>query len=44
MSTAEHAFRFDEPVVEEKESAARARERRDPVRTYLKEIGGVSLL
>ena len=47
MSTAEHAFRFDEPVVEEQaveheyeESAAAP----DPVRTYLKEIGGVSLL
>jgi len=49
MSTAEHAFQFDEPAAEEKaaveehdyeESAAAA----DPVRTYLKEIGGVSLL
>ena len=42
MSTAEHAFRFDEPVVEEKES--QGAEAPDPVRTYLKEIGGVSLL
>jgi RNA polymerase primary sigma factor len=47
MSTAEHAFRFDEPTVDEgarehayDESAPAA----DPVRTYLKEIGGVSLL
>jgi RNA polymerase primary sigma factor len=47
MSTAEHAFRFDEPVVDEgvrehayEESAPAA----DPVRSYLKEIGGVSLL
>ena len=47
MSTAEHAFQFDEPVVDEgarehayEESAAAA----DPIRTYLKEIGGVSLL
>ena len=47
MSTAEHAYRFDEPAVEEgarehayDESAPAA----DPVRTYLKEIGGVSLL
>jgi RNA polymerase primary sigma factor len=42
VSTAEHAFRFDEPVVEERESGAS--EVADPVRTYLKEIGGVSLL
>ena len=47
MSTAEHAFQFDEPAVDEgarehayEESAAAA----DPIRTYLKEIGGVSLL
>jgi len=47
MSKAEHAFQFDEPAVEEaarehayEESAPAA----DPVRTYLKEIGGVSLL
>ena len=47
MSTAEHAFRFDEPAVDEgarehayEESAPAA----DPIRTYLKEIGGVSLL
>ena len=47
MSTAEHAYRFDEPAVEEgarehayDESAPAA----DPIRTYLKEIGGVSLL
>ncbi len=47
MSTAEHAYRFDEPAVDEgarehayEESAAAA----DPIRTYLKEIGGVSLL
>jgi RNA polymerase primary sigma factor len=47
MSTAEHAFRFDEPAVEEgarehayDESGPAA----DPVRAYLKEIGGVSLL
>ena len=46
MSTAEHAFQFDEPLPEQ------AREHdyeehvpaADPVRTYLKEIGGVSLL
>ena len=42
MSTAEHAFQFDEPVVEERESSGA--EAPDPVRTYLKEIGGVSLL
>ena len=42
MSTAEHAFQFDEPVVEERES--QGAEAPDPVRTYLKEIGGVSLL
>ena len=47
MSKAEHAFQFDEPAVDEgarehayEESAPAA----DPVRTYLKEIGGVSLL
>ncbi len=47
MSTAEHAFQFDEPAVDEgarehayDESAPAA----DPIRTYLKEIGGVSLL
>jgi RNA polymerase primary sigma factor len=47
MSTAEYAYRFDEPAVDEgarehayEESAAAA----DPIRTYLKEIGGVSLL
>ena len=43
MSTAEHAFQFDEPVVEEPRVPDAAR-RTDPVRTYLKEIGGVSLL
>ena len=42
MSTAEHAFRFDEPAVEEREY--QGAEAPDPVRTYLKEIGGVSLL
>ena len=42
MSTAEHAYHFDEPVVEERES--QGAEAPDPVRTYLKEIGGVSLL
>ncbi len=42
MSTAEPAFRFDEPVVEEREY--QSAEAPDPVRTYLKEIGGVSLL
>ena len=47
MSTAEHAYQFDEPAVEE---AAPERDYEDhapatdPVRTYLKEIGGVSLL
>jgi len=47
MSTAEHAYQFDEPAVEEAapehayEDHAPAT---DPVRTYLKEIGGVSLL
>ena len=47
MSSAEQAFQFDEPAAEERvvehdyeETAAAA----DPVRTYLKEIGGVSLL
>jgi RNA polymerase primary sigma factor len=46
MSTAEHAYQFDEPAVE----AAPERDYEDhapatdPVRTYLKEIGGVSLL
>ena len=47
MTTAEHAFQFDEPAPEERpvahdyeETSAAA----DPVRTYLKEIGGVSLL
>ena len=43
MSTAEHAFQFDEPVVEEQRVRSGA-EAPDPVRTYLKEIGGVSLL
>jgi RNA polymerase primary sigma factor len=42
VSTAEHAYKFDEPVVEERESSSA--EAPDPVRTYLKEIGGVSLL
>jgi RNA polymerase primary sigma factor len=42
VSTAEHAFRFDEPAVEEREH--QSAEAPDPVRTYLKEIGGVSLL
>ena len=41
MTTAEHAFQFDEPVEERESSGAEAP---DPVRTYLKEIGGVSLL
>jgi RNA polymerase primary sigma factor len=47
MTTAEHAFQFDEPAAEgqavehEYEESAPAA---DPVRTYLKEIGGVSLL
>jgi RNA polymerase primary sigma factor len=42
LSSAEHAFRFDEPVEahEPADSAAST----DSVRTYLKEIGGVSLL
>jgi len=47
MTAAEHAFQFDEPASEGQaveheyeETAAAA----DPVRTYLKEIGGVSLL
>jgi RNA polymerase primary sigma factor len=47
MNSAEQAFQFDEPAAEERvvehdyeETAAAA----DPVRTYLKEIGGVSLL
>jgi len=47
MTAAEHAFQFDEPTAEGQaveheyeETAAAA----DPVRTYLKEIGGVSLL
>jgi RNA polymerase primary sigma factor len=41
LSSAERAYRFDEPAVEapERETAAT-----DSVRTYLKEIGGVSLL
>jgi RNA polymerase primary sigma factor len=42
VSTAEHAFRLDEPVAEEREHSSA--EAPDPVRTYLKEIGGVSLL
>src|SRR3989337_538821 len=41
MSTAEHAFKFDEPVEEKEVQSATAA---DPIRTYLKEIGGVSLL
>jgi RNA polymerase primary sigma factor len=46
MTAAEHAFRFDEPTAEravehDYEEAAPAA---DPVRTYLREIGGVSLL
>jgi RNA polymerase primary sigma factor len=46
MSTAEQAYQFDEPAVEgarehDYEDHAPAT---DPVRTYLKEIGGVSLL
>ena len=47
MTAAEHAFQFDEPASEgravehEYEGTAAAA---DPVRTYLKEIGGVSLL
>jgi DNA-directed RNA polymerase sigma subunit (sigma70/sigma32) len=47
MSSAEHAYQFDEPAVDEGarehayEDHAPAT---DPVRTYLKEIGGVSLL
>jgi RNA polymerase primary sigma factor len=41
VSTAEHAFRFDEPAPEREYQSAEAP---DPVRTYLKEIGGVSLL
>jgi RNA polymerase primary sigma factor len=41
VTTAEHAFQFDEPVEERESSGAEAP---DPVRTYLKEIGGVSLL
>jgi RNA polymerase primary sigma factor len=47
MTTAEHAFQFDEPAPDQRavehsyeETSAAA----DPVRTYLKEIGGVSLL
>jgi RNA polymerase primary sigma factor len=40
MSTAERAFHFDEPEFEPGAGAAAP----DPVRTYLKEIGGVSLL
>ena len=48
MSTAEHAFQFDEPAVEEKAAREHAYDESapaaDPVRTYLKEIGGVSLL
>ena len=47
MTTAEHAFQFDEPAPEgqpvehDYEETGPAA---DPVRTYLKEIGGVSLL
>jgi RNA polymerase primary sigma factor len=42
VTTAEHAFQFDEPAVEEREP--QGAEAPDPVRTYLKEIGSVSLL
>jgi RNA polymerase primary sigma factor len=43
LSSAERAYRFDEPAVEPRESAGSAAGT-DSVRTYLKEIGGVSLL
>lgn len=42
MNSAERAFRFDEPVVEAPERDTSPAT--DSVRTYLKEIGGVSLL
>jgi RNA polymerase primary sigma factor len=43
LSSAEHAYRFDEPVIEAPERGE-ASTGTDSVRTYLKEIGGVSLL
>jgi RNA polymerase primary sigma factor len=43
LSSPEHAYRFDEPVIEAPERAE-ASTGTDSVRTYLKEIGGVSLL
>ena len=43
MSSAEHAYRFDEPVEAHEPSESSAASA-DSVRTYLKEIGGVSLL
>ena len=42
MSTAERAFQFDEPVVERERGSDGTST--DSVRSYLKEIGGVSLL
>jgi RNA polymerase primary sigma factor len=42
LSAAEHAYRFDEPAVEAPERDTSPAT--DSVRTYLKEIGGVSLL
>ena len=48
MSTAEHAYQFDEPAAVGEAAPERDYEDHapatDPVRTYLKEIGGVSLL
>jgi RNA polymerase primary sigma factor len=43
LTSAEHAFQFDDPAVEPREPAEAATGT-DSVRTYRKEIGGVSLL
>jgi RNA polymerase primary sigma factor len=43
LSPAEHAYHFDEPVIEAPEPGDEGAST-DSVRTYLKEIGGVSLL
>ena len=43
MSSAEHAYHFDDPAAEAREPRE-ASTGTDSVRTYLKEIGGVSLL
>jgi RNA polymerase primary sigma factor len=43
LSSAEHAYHFDEPILEPQEPGDEGPST-DSVRTYLKEIGGVSLL